>query len=293
MRSWRFPIWLFLVLTMFALAAYGWPAITRSPQTDNVVAGATEARWRVNLNLITPASYFSPEATAPSQSATPEPSATVSSGVAPRPTPSNRASSTGPATTAVTTEPADPTATPGPTVYPTFEGDVLTGYQRALGAPDPPVSVQIPDLGIGAPIEKVGLTAGNAMDVPTGYDTIGWYHQGYVPGQAGNAVMTGHLDAPGSVPAVFKRLDELEKGDRVIVITESGRRLTFEVRRMVYYPYNRAPVSEIFGPAETPQLNLITCQGEWLRQLHTYDRRLVVYTEQIRIVDGGRGPEPD
>ncbi len=90
--------------------------------------------------------------------------------------------------------------------------------------------------------------------------------------------MTGHLDTNTGAPGVFWRLSELAPGDDVILQTESGGVLTFKVFRVNSYSYEQAPLAAIFGPADQPFLNLVTCSGTWNTSKQTYDQRLVVYT---------------
>jgi sortase A len=44
------------------------------------------------------------------------------------------------------------------------------------------------------------------------------------------------------------------------------------------YPYNDAPLQQIFGPSPQAHLNLITCGGTFDRASRNYNKRLVVYT---------------
>lgn len=60
----------------------------------------------------------------------------------------------------------------------------------------------------------------------------------------------------------------------------AGKRwLTFVVERIGVYPYNQAPIKQIFGPTATPCLNPLTCTGVFHQADHNYDYRLVVYTK--------------
>jgi sortase A len=45
------------------------------------------------------------------------------------------------------------------------------------------------------------------------------------------------------------------------------------------YPYNQFPLTEVFGDAEIPRLNLITCNGVWDKNSKNYSDRLVVYSK--------------
>ena len=139
------------------------------------------------------------------------------------------------------------------------------------------MQIQIPAIGISATIESIGLTADNEMEAPKEWDKVGWYQYGYRPGQPGNAVLTGHLDTDTGAPAVFWRLHELQPGDTIVLQTLDGKPLVFLIESLTSYPYNQAPLQEIFGAAGAPRLSLVTCSGNWNSQERIYDHRLVVY----------------
>lgn len=141
-----------------------------------------------------------------------------------------------------------------------------------------PSSIAIPALDINASIEEVGLTEDREMDVPEDGDIVGWFHQGAKPGAQGNAVLAGHVDDL-SGPAIFYDLHKLEAGDEIIIESADEETLTFEVTEMEVYPYDDAPVSELFGPSSSKNLNLITCTGEFDDEVGTHNERLVVFTE--------------
>lgn len=81
------------------------------------------------------------------------------------------------------------------------------------------------------------------------------------------------------IASVFKRLQELESGDEIFVETSTGERLRYEVLKSETYPYNEAPLADIFNRSDGSFLNLITCRGEWFASRKMYDERLVVYAE--------------
>ncbi len=152
-----------------------------------------------------------------------------------------------------------------------------------------PAKLRIPRLHIDAPIINVGATATGAMDAPTSkalhspyWNSVFWYDPGAAPGQAGNAVIAGHLDRVGGDPAIFWSLDSLRHGDSIFVLTRGGQELQFVVDRVVNYPANAPPqeaIDAVFGPTTEHHLNLITCSGVWTG--NGYDKRLVVFTTQV------------
>jgi LPXTG-site transpeptidase (sortase) family protein len=139
------------------------------------------------------------------------------------------------------------------------------------------VRLEIPAIGVDALVEHVGLTEDLAMDVPSKTENVAWYKLGYRPGERGSAVIAGHLDTATGAPAVFWNLESLEPGDEIFVQGADGIRRRFIVDYHTRYPYDDAPVQEIFGPAPVPRLALITCKGTWDRINRNYSHRVVVY----------------
>ncbi len=156
-------------------------------------------------------------------------------------------------------------------------------------APWQPMHLRIPVLQVDAPVMSVGRTSSGVMDAPTSkalnssyWTSVFWFKLGPAPGQAGNAVIAGHVDRVGGDPAIFWSLGTLRPGDKVFVTSLQGKQLQFVVNRVVRYPTN-APstgvLNAVFGPSTGHHLNLITCSGVWTG--HGYDERLVVFTTQI------------
>lgn len=141
-----------------------------------------------------------------------------------------------------------------------------------------PVRLVIPRIGVDAAIEMVGIEPDGSMATPQDPWNTAWYAPGIAPGRPGNAAITGHVDYRGIGPVVFWDLRQLVPGDDVLVVTDTGLRLRFTVRSSVRYTPDTAPMQSIFGPADTPNLNLITCIGVYDRAAREYDQRLVVYT---------------
>jgi LPXTG-site transpeptidase (sortase) family protein len=143
-----------------------------------------------------------------------------------------------------------------------------------------PVRLTIPKIGLEAAIEDVGLTTDNAMAAPSGPDTVGWYELGPRPGNKGNAVIDGHSGYANGQAAAFDKLPELSKGDRLFVEDASGRVASFVVRSTHLYARD-ANAAEVFAPASSRHLNLITCTGTFDVAAGTHSQRLVVFTELL------------
>lgn len=143
-----------------------------------------------------------------------------------------------------------------------------------------PAHLVIPTIGVNAPVENVGIQSNGDLGTPqqNPWEGVGWYKNGPRPGEAGSAVIDGHLDRPGGYPAVFWDLRKMNIGDSVMIVDASGKTIHFRVTRVASYPPQDAPVQEIFGDSGGTYLNLITCAGTWIPNQHQTTLRMVIYT---------------
>lgn len=134
----------------------------------------------------------------------------------------------------------------------------------------------IAKIGVNAPVDSVGLDSSGAMDVPRGWDDVGWFTGGSIPGQPGLALIDGHLDSTTG-PAVFWHLAQLHPGDQIVVISDSGKRTTFRVNGSGSVPAGNSDWSAgVFQRSGPARLILVTCGGTWDRAAHQYRQRLVI-----------------
>jgi Sortase domain len=142
-----------------------------------------------------------------------------------------------------------------------------------------PVLVDIPAIGVHARIIPLGLDSGGQVAVPslsTPFVTS-WYDRGPAPGQAGAAVLLGHVDAAGVGPAVFYRLGELLPGNLIYVTRQDRRVAVFRVTSVGLYPQNEFPARRVYQYAGRPMLRLVTCGGQFDWARHLYLDRTVVF----------------
>ena len=142
-----------------------------------------------------------------------------------------------------------------------------------------PVRVEIPAIGVATRLQRLGRAGDGTIEVPHGpdkWDVAGWYKDGTRPGDPGSAVILGHVDST-SGPAVFYRLRELRRGDRVEVVRAGGSRVTFTVQRVEQYPKRRFPTADVYYPTLEPMLRLVTCGGAFDRSTHHYTDNVIVF----------------
>ena len=168
---------------------------------------------------------------------------------------------------------ATATPTPAPSASP---NDVLRQALAIVAPAKPPVRLKIPTINVDAAVEQVGVDSQGRIAAPARTDNVGWYKLGAAPGDAGDAVIDGHLDWYDG-PAVFQRLGKMKVGDQIMVLREDGTQAKFIVDGTSVMPYD-ASTEAMFTKSGPPSLTLITCAGTWDRQRGTYLQRLVVHS---------------
>jgi LPXTG-site transpeptidase (sortase) family protein len=142
--------------------------------------------------------------------------------------------------------------------------------------------VRIPTIGVDAPVVRLGLDRSGSLEVPSDYDDVGLWARGPRPGDPGAAVLAGHVDHRVTGPAVFYRLGELDSGDAVEVVEDSGKRTRFTVERIERHPKNQFPTLKVYGWTEKPTLRLVTCSGDFDESSGHYRDNLIVFAQRSR-----------
>ncbi|MET8837045.1 class F sortase [Micromonospora sp. NPDC004540] len=157
------------------------------------------------------------------------------------------------------------------------------------GSPGPvlprsePLRVAIPRIGVDADIVPVATDDNGALEVPPldHPEIAGWYRRGPTPGEAGNAVLVGHVDTLRG-PAVFFDLGRLRPGDTVEVTRADGRVAVFTVDGVGAYPKERFPTERVYGGGAEARLRLITCGGRFDPRTGNYPDNIVVFATAAR-----------
>lgn len=157
--------------------------------------------------------------------------------------------------------------------------DEFISQQQDARMAGEPVRLVIPSIKVDAAVQYVGLTEEGDVGSPDGPNDAAWFGEGVRPGEVGSAVITGHYGRwKNGSGSVFDNLDELKEGDKIYVTDKSGSTVSFTVKKKQTYNFEDS-VPEIFAKNDGIYLNLITCKGEWLKNLKTYSDRLVVFAE--------------
>jgi sortase (surface protein transpeptidase) len=142
-----------------------------------------------------------------------------------------------------------------------------------------PQRVDIPGLGVQAPVVARGLDARGALDPPP-YDqpgAVGWYAGGVAPGAPGTALMVGHVDTD-TRPAVFYKVSAMRPGQTIRVIRADAKVAEFTVESVQVLTRDHFDAHQAYGPRESgrAELRLVTCGGSFDRTTRSYTANVVV-----------------
>ncbi|TDE08870.1 sortase domain-bontaining protein [Jiangella asiatica] len=182
-----------------------------------------------------------------------------------------------------------PTATATPPANTVSPEPIATGETGPRPIPDDdtvPVRLVIEAIGVDSALETLERDGDARLRAPVDWQSAGWFAGGPVPGEPGPAVIAGHVDSPDG-PAVFAALDELRRGDRIIVARSDGVEVEFEVDGSRTVAQADFPTATVYGPVPDRQLRLITCDT-FDQASDRYVDNLVVFATMV----GGPGMLP-
>ena len=155
----------------------------------------------------------------------------------------------------------------------------VDGY---LVAPDLPRALRVDSLNIYARILPMGVNPDGSVQAPKNIFDSGWYTGSAKPGEAGASFIDAHASG-ATRSGLFAYLDKLKTGDIVKVEKGDGTLLQYKVTFVETVKKDEIDMSkvlQVYGGAEKG-LNLMTCTGAWVKDQATYDKRVIVYTEQL------------
>jgi hypothetical protein len=136
-----------------------------------------------------------------------------------------------------------------------------------------PVRIELPTLGVGAPVVPVAVDGGGALGVPEDPRVVGWW------ASAGDTVvLDGHVDTSAQGPGVLFRLVDLASGDAVTLVDANGKQRHFTVTDVRAYPKALLP-PEVFDPES--RLVIITCGGHFDWHTRQYAENIVAFAERV------------
>lgn len=145
-----------------------------------------------------------------------------------------------------------------------------------------PTRLLIPKIAVDAPFTVLTMGSTGRLDPPPADNTnlVGWYSRGAAPGEAGTAIIAGHVDTTTGA-AVFARLDELERGDRFTVSRADGRDANFVVDDADTFAKDDFPSDRVYADTRRPEVRLITCAGDYDHDAKDYTENLVVFAHLV------------
>ena len=147
---------------------------------------------------------------------------------------------------------------------------------RDYQATPEPTRISIPAIRVASRLTRLGRAADGTVEVPSQWEVAGWYALGPRPGDPGSAVILGHVDSKHG-PAVFFRLRELRRGDRIDIARADGSTVRFVVQRTATYDKQRFPTDEVYYPTLVPTLRLVTCGGQFDFTTGHYRSNIIVF----------------
>ncbi|MFH9554643.1 class F sortase [Streptomyces sp. NPDC017435] len=145
-----------------------------------------------------------------------------------------------------------------------------------------PVRLLIPKISVDAPFTDLAIGPDGRLEPPPAGDVnlVGWHAKGASPGETGTAIIAGHVDTKTS-PAVFAGLSALAKGDGFQVLRADGRKASFRVDSVEIFDKADFPSERVYGDSRQAQVRLITCAGNYDRQVMDYTDNLVVFAHLV------------
>jgi sortase (surface protein transpeptidase) len=152
---------------------------------------------------------------------------------------------------------------------------------RRSPSPSPmPLRVRIDAIGLNAPVVAVGVDEGTGgVQIPFDVRSLGWFRFGPSPGEAGSAVIVGHVDSAAQGPGALFRLREVQVG-AIVVVEFAHRSASFRVVGRREYSKSRLPHG-LFATSGTPVLAIVTCGGSFDSTSRHYADNIVVYAVPI------------
>ncbi|SNT00409.1 Sortase family protein [Geodermatophilus pulveris] len=185
----------------------------------------------------------------------------------------------------VLAEPGRPVSS-GPTTAPAGPGPlppvtVRDAAPTVAAAAPAPARLRVPGLGIDAPVDPVGVRDDGQMAIPDDVDRVGWYRFGPVPGDAGSAVVAGHVDDREQGLGELAPLRTADVGTEVEVTDAAGTATRWRVASREEVVKQALPLDRLFAREGAPRLVVVTCGGEFLPEYGSYESNVVVIAEPV------------
>ncbi|GGI96145.1 class F sortase [Streptomyces brasiliensis] len=145
-----------------------------------------------------------------------------------------------------------------------------------------PTRLLIPKIDVDAPFSALPIEQSGQLQAPPmdNVNLVGWYAEGASPGEAGTAIIAGHVDTTTSA-AVFARLEELKPGDHFTVDRADGKNAEFVVDSSETFEKDDFPSRRVYADTPRAEARLITCAGNYDHEAKDYTENLVVFAHLV------------
>jgi sortase (surface protein transpeptidase) len=160
--------------------------------------------------------------------------------------------------------------------------------QGSVAAPlaaSTPMTIEIPAIGVNAPVTHLDLNPDGTVQVPplSNHNLAGWYDRSVTPGEKGTSVILGHVDDYAGA-SVFFNIKNLRAGQTVDVVRADGKTAEFAVDGVQKAAKTNFPSSDVYGNVSYPALRLVTCGGPFDAKTGEYLDSIVVYAHLYGLV---------
>ncbi len=140
----------------------------------------------------------------------------------------------------------------------------------------PPRRLQLPALGIDAPVTPVTVSSAGVLGVPDDVRTVGWWdHSAPTGAPAGSTVIDGHVDSAAAGPGALFRLADTPLG-AAVTLSSAGHLTRYTVQARRSYPKTALP-GDLFVQTGQPRLVIVTCGGTFDTTAGHYSNNIVIY----------------
>ncbi len=147
---------------------------------------------------------------------------------------------------------------------------------------DNPRFIKIPKLGVNARVRQTTIGKNNELGTPSNvYDTA-WYAASAKPGQPGATLIDGHVSS-WTTNGVFYGIKTLVAGDTIQIEKGDHSVVTYRVVSSQTYDADHVDMRAAVSPITVGKsgLNLITCTGSVKPGTSEFDKRVIVFAEQV------------
>jgi sortase (surface protein transpeptidase) len=185
-----------------------------------------------------------------------------------------------------------PTSPSAPGTSPSAVGDAAGSKQPARSWSDrsgrgsvvdftpAPTRIDLPSIGVSAPIVPVSVEPDGQLQVPDSVRTVGWWRRGAAPADTeGTVVLDVHRDTRAEGRGPFAQAERLRRGDGVTVTDDEGVEHRYRVTSVEVFRKVALPYEELFTQDGPARMVLVTCGGVYRASQGGWDSNVVVVFE--------------